>query len=366
MPYLIFERFPMTPQFPRLPFRAVLVGLSLSALVLAGCSTEAATDKPTAEKRQQLFDEQCENTVIPELPELKPLPAQEGTSKVTSEFGDVELPTHPKAALGMYTTDVDMLIWLRYPLASSQPIRGDGYKTFPCFFPYDPLEGVSTFGNFPDYDFESILLAEPDMILNGLGYDKKVVKRLPEIAPTYSVNAFDGKSWLGHFEETAKALGRTEYFDAWRQLYDERLAEVRKEIGDTAGIVVAPVGVWEGKVQTGCYSGVECQVFDDLGLTIADSSLANDREGEALSGEQVGKLEDVDYAFSGKGLGPEGQAEFDKSLAELDKNALWGQLDFVKEGHIVTSEMEMTYGSPSGQLAFLEVVRRALGKGADK
>ncbi|WP_418058503.1 ABC transporter substrate-binding protein [Pimelobacter simplex] len=357
----------MIPLTPRLPLRAVVAGLSLSALVLAGCSTEAATDEPTAEKRQQLFDDQCAGTAIPDLPDLEPLPAEDGTSKVTTEFGDVDLPTHPKAALGMYTTDVDMLIWLRYPLAKSQPIRGDGYKTFPCFFPYDPLDGVSTFGNYPDYDFESILLAEPDFILNGLGYDKKVVKRLPSIAPTFSVDAFDGESWMTHFEDTARLLGRTEYYDAWKKIYDERVAEVKKELGDLSGVVVSPVGYWEGKIQTGCYSGVECQVFDDLGLKINDSSLANDREGEALSGEQLGKLQDVDYGFMIKALGTAGQDEYDKTITELDKNALWAGLPFVQDDHIVTYEMEMTYGSPSGQLAFLEVVREQLAaKGVGK
>lgn len=344
--------------------RRVAAGATLSALALVagGCSTEAATDTPTTEKRQQLFDEQCAGTVMPELPDLEPLPAEEGTGPVETEFGSVDLPTRPKAALGMYTTDVDMLIWLRYPLASSQPIRDDGYTTFPCFFPYEPLDGVSTFRNYPDYDYESVLLAEPDFILNGLGYDKKVVKRLPEIAPTFSVNAFDGTSWMGHFEQTAKALGRTEYYQAWKQIYDDRVAEVKAELGDLSDTVVSPVGYWEGEIQTGCYAGVECQVFDDLGLRINASSLTNDREGEALSGEQVGTLQDVDYGFMIKNLGDAGRAEHDKAMAELAKNPLWSGLGFVQDEHIVTYEMEMTYGSPSGQLAFLEVVRATLAE----
>lgn len=41
-------------------------------------------------------------------------------------------------------------------------------------------------------------------------------------------------------------------------------------------------------------------------------------------------------------------------------DALWNDLPFVKNDTIVTYEMEMTYGSPSGQLAFLEVVAGAL------
>lgn len=347
------------PRRARISFAVAAI---TGALVLAGCSTDTKADAPTAKEQAQLFDKQCEDTAIPDLPELDTIAAAEGTSTVKSSFGDVELPTKPKAALGMYTTDVDILAWLGYPLASSQPIRGDGgYTTFPCFFPYDSLQGVNTFQNYPDYDYEGVLLAEPDFILNGLGYDKKVVKRLPYIAPTYSVDAYDGRSWSEHFEETAEALGRLDRFEAWKAYYDAQVADVREEIGDKAGdLVVAPVTHYEGEITTGCYVGVECQVFEDLGLTLHPGSLSNDREGETLSAEQTSKLADIDYAFMLKGLGDAGQDEFDASMTALDKNALWTDLGFVKDEHIVTYEFEMTFGSPSGQLAFLEVVRQAL------
>lgn len=343
----------------RLATLAVLVGASTA---LAGCSsTPTGAAEPAASPSQNLFSEQCADAVIPDLPELTPVSEGSGTKTVSTQFGEVELPVAPQAALGMYTTDVDILVWLRYPLAAKQPIRGDsGYTTFPCFFPYSALSGKATFANYPDYDYESILAAQPDFILNGLGYDEKTVKRLAEIAPTYSVNAFDGTSWQTHFKDTAAALGRSQYYDEWVTLYQQRLAEVKAKIGDPASITVAPVGFWEGKANTGCYTGVECQVFSDLGLTIAPTALANNREGEALSGEQIGKLADIDYAFSIKGLGATGQKEFDAVMAEANKNALWAQLGFVKNDNIVTYEMEMTYGSPSGQLAFLDVVEKAL------
>jgi len=343
-------------------FRHVVVTAAACALVsgLAACSSSDTTAVDRGEQAA-LFGEQCKGTTIPELPALKPEPAADGTTKVQSEFGDVEIPTHPKAALGMYTTDVDILIWLRYPLASSQPIRGDsGYTTFPCFFPYDELDGTRTFANYPDYSYEGILAAKPDFILNGLGYDKDTVKRLPDIAPTYSLDAFDGESWVEHFEETAKVLGREQYFQEWKDLYDKRLAEVKQKIGDTSKITVAPAGYWEGKVNTGCYVGVECQVFEDLGLKILPSSLKNDREGEALSGEQVGRLADADYLFTTKGLGAKGQQEFDAVMKQANENALWRNLPAVEDDHVITYEMEMTYGSPSGQLAFLDVVEKAL------
>jgi iron complex transport system substrate-binding protein len=291
-------------------------------------------------------------------------PASDETLTVTSEFGEVEIPAEPQRALGMYTTDVDILITLGFPLADEQPIRGDGYTDFPDFFPQEQLEDVTPFANYPDYNYEAILAAQPDFILNGLGYDQKTVKRLAEIAPTYSVDAFDGQSWLVHFEETAEALDRVEERDAWTAAYEQRLGEVREAIGDDLdGIVVAPVSYWDGKVTSSCYSGVECTAFEDLGLTIFPGAKKKNGEGVALSSEQVGQLADVDYAFSTRMPGEKGEAEFEQLLADLGKNPLWADLGFVQADHIVSYDMEMTYGSPSGQMAFLDVVAEALGNG---
>ncbi|GAA1665252.1 hypothetical protein GCM10009830_08510 [Glycomyces endophyticus] len=353
----------MTPRkLPRPRAAAILAGVA-GLMMAASCTTDTPTEAAddTAERDDQL-SEQCQEAVIPELPELPAVSEGTGTQTVTGVDGEAEVPVAPQAALGMYTTDVDILAWLRYPLASSQPIRGDGgYTTFPCFFPQDALADVSTFANYPEYDYESILMAEPDFILNGLGYDPDVVARLPEIAPTYNVDAFDGRSWMEHFEETAAALGRSQYYEEWKAIYDARIAEVAAEIDDPASITVAPVGYWEDQFQTGCYAGVECQVFDDLGLTIAPTSLENNREGEALSGEQLGKMDGIDYAFMIRGLGEEEEAVFQSTLDEAAQNPLWADLDFVQnEDGIVGYEFEMTFGSPSGQLAFLDVVEQAL------
>jgi iron complex transport system substrate-binding protein len=305
----------------------------------------------------------CGGYPAPVFPELTTIPAAEGTATVASPFGEVELPTAPSQALGMYTTDVDILIWLGYPLASSQPIRGmNGYETFPCFFPQKPLQGIATFGNFPDYNYEQMLLAEPDFILNGLGYDAAVNERLPQIAPTFSVDAFDGRSWQDHFKETATALGRADRYQAWLDVYQKRLAEVRELIKPNADAVVAPLGYWDNKFNASCYAGVECTVFRDLGLTILEGATTNNGNGIEISPEQVGLLKELDYAFTIVGVGEQGLAEHAALMAEAAKNPLWTELEFVKQGHMIPFEMEMVYGSPSGQLAFLEVVAKVLSQ----
>jgi iron complex transport system substrate-binding protein len=294
-------------------------------------------------------------------PELAVAPAPAASVTVSSAFGDVTLPAEPQAALGMYTTDVDILIALGYPLAKEQPIRGDsGYTTFPSFFPQEALQGVTPFANYPDYNYEKILAASPDFILNGLGYDEKTHERLKEIAPTYSVNAFDGRGWMEHFKETAEALGRTRQYEAWMAKYQARVAEVKAAIGDKAkDVMVAPVSYWDGKVSSSCYSGVECQAFADLGLKVFPDAKKNNGDGVSLSGENLGQLAEIDIAFTMIGVGESGEKEFATMMDTLGRNKVWTALPFVKDNRIQTYEMEMTYGSPSGQLAFLDVVEKA-------
>jgi len=206
------------------------------------------------------------------------------------------------------TTDVDMLITLGCEPADEQPIRGDrGSTRFSTLFPQEALVGVTSFANYPDHNYEKVLDTQPDFILNGPGYVKKVVERLPEITPTYSVDAFDGRNWMEHFNETAEALDRTEQSDEWIKASDERVAEVEGAIGEKAkGVMVAPFGYREGKVASACHSGVECQAFEDHGPTVHPAADANDQFStydmemtySSLSG-QMALLDVVEEAFTG-------------------------------------------------------------------
>ncbi|MEV7962458.1 ABC transporter substrate-binding protein [Oerskovia paurometabola] len=279
------------------------------------------------------------------------------TRTVDSAFGETTIPTDPQAALGVYTTDLDMLITLGIPLADSQPIRSQGYTTFPSFFDQKALEGIKTFENFPEYNYEEILAAKPDVILNGLGYDDELVTKLPDIAPTYSFNGFDGRDWRESFAEVAKAFDKVAEHDAWTAKYQAKVDDVKARLA-AAGIdpVVGPVGYGDGEVIVSCY-GTPCLVFDDLGLRI--TPLAEGEEGTTLGTEQLEQLAGIDWVFTSTAP-DEKTGELTDPFAELAGNGLWTSLPFVANQNVAVHDLEMVYGSPSGQYAFLEVVEKAL------
>lgn len=285
------------------------------------------------------------------------------TIAVTTPAGaDIEMPAEPQAALGFYTTDIDLLLTLGFELAGTQPIRDD-FTAFPDFFPQEELEGLETFGNFPEFNLEAVLEAEPDFILNGLGYEEDLDGQLQKIAPTYTYNAFDGGDWRDVAAQAAADLGREDEWQAWVDQYEARVADIRERL-DVADIhpVVADIGLWEGQVTTSCY-GVPCLVFADLGLEMSplmnatDEGLPASDEYTELSPEQVGQLEGVDIAFTGANEDGSVAVETDEALTG---NALWNALPFVQDGAIHGYNYEMLYGSPSGQDAFLSVVEEAL------
>lgn len=312
-----------------------LVALAVTGLLLTSCAGATAADSS---------------------------PAGETVELTTPAGVDIEIPAKPQSALGFYTTDLDILITLGFELADTQPIRDD-FTSFPDFFPQEELEGLETFGNYPEFNLEAVLEAEPDFILNGLGYEEDLDGKLQKIAPTYTYNAFDGGDWRDVVAQAAEDLDRQDQWQAWVDQYEERVAEIRARL-DAADIhpVVADVGYFEGHVTTSCY-GVPCLVFADLGLEMhelmnaTEEGLPASDDVAKLSPEQVGQLDGVDVVFTGAN---EDGTVWIEDDASLQQNQLWQDLPFVAGGAYHPYNYEMIYGSPSGMDAFLTVVEKAL------
>ena len=296
---------------------------------------------------------------MPAAKDQAPAPAEAQTISISNEFGTAEVPADPQRALGFYTTDTDILITLGIKLADQQPIRGDnGFTTFPEFFPQEALAGVTPFANYPEFNYEKVLEANPDFILSGLSYDTEIPKKLNPIAPTYNYNGFDGADWRTHFKKTAEVLNRTEQYQAWMDKYQARIDEVKAKI-KAAGIdpVVANMSFYDGKIGVDCY-GIACLVFDDLGLKITPLARDNDGQGHAAEPRTAGQAQGHRRGLH-LGRRRRGRPLLQTS-DKLNASSVWKGLGFVKDDQITGFNMEMVYGSPSGQMALVDVVEKAL------
>lgn len=308
---------------------AAAASLSAAALVLTACNSNSG-ETPNGDN------------------------SSDGIHTIDPMGNEVSLDSSPQAALGFYTTDVDILATLGIPLASSQPVR-EGYEGFPDFFPQDALSNVTdVFISYPEYDFESVANADPDFILNGLGYDDTVHPKLTDVAPTYTTNAFDGESWRVHFEQTATDLGYLDEYIAWTQEFDDAVSETQRVIDDAeqGSLTVAPLGFLDGTFFPGCGSTLLCEIFESLGLGMAEVSTDGTEE---LSMENLHRLQEIDAVWYPVSAGDESVLQ--DVLAELEQNSAWNDLPFVKNNRIYTYDLEMRFGSPSGAMAFLDRVR---------
>lgn len=318
--------------------RQVLTGgvAASATLLFAGCGAAAPSDTPASS------------------------PAGEATARtITDPTGrEVTIPADPQAVLGFYTTDIDILVTLGFTaLAPSQPVR-IGYDTWPSYFPAEPLAGVEPFANYPEFNYEAVLAAGPDFILNGLAYDESTAERLPGIAPTLSYNGFDGQDWRVHFKANAELLGRTAQWQAWTDTYDAQVAETKEQLAasQAGDWTVVDVGYWSEAVQVGG-SGVPLSALTDLELTL-HPLMTN--ETTVLAAEKVGELADADVAFMAVGAGETGRANYEATMKALDASPIWRDLPFVRNNRIFTYELEMTFGSPNGQSAFVDAVTTTL------
>jgi iron complex transport system substrate-binding protein len=92
-------------------------------------------------------------------------------------------------------------------------------------------------------------------------------------------------------------------------------------------------------------------------MNATEDGLPASDEYAQLSAEQVGQLADIDVVFSGTNEDGTGLITDEETLQQ---NALWNDLPFVESGEVYGYNYEMSYGSPSGQDAFLTVVEEAL------
>lgn len=287
-------------------------------------------------------------------------PAAESSASartVTDPAGKtVEIPGNVRRAFGMYTSDLDYAITLGLPLAPVQSIR-EGSVGFPDFFPQEPLQGIEPLVNFPEFEYEKIAAAEPDVIINGLGYEGGPDgRKLAAIAPTFTYDGFDG-DWRDDFKAVAAAFGKEQVAEAFLQQVSARTGEVKAKVAALGEAPTVAYGYYypggNGEFIGSAPDNLIGQVLAEVGIK---PSKAVGKDWTEISHEKIPDLADVDLLM----IAVDTDSDQDKVLAALRKDPIWSKLPAVKAGHVVAVNNELSYASPHAHLEFLNVLERDL------
>lgn len=175
------------------------------------------------------------------------------TRTVTTDYGDVDVPTDAKKIVVLNYALTGYLYNLDQPVTATIPedADGEGEGEFSELWGGAPEEDGTTFlpWSVDGFDLEAILAEEPDLIIGGgIGFPlfqaEEVYDELSDIAPTVLVGA-ELDTWQEQFSFIAEdVFDQADEFDAAVATYEERVAEVSEAI-------TAP----EGPIAYAAYTG---------------------------------------------------------------------------------------------------------------
>lgn len=246
-----------------------------------------------------------------------------------AENGDIQVPAKPKRVVVLATAYVGNLLKL-----GITPIAVDEWAKGSKFFGnrLDQAEVVST------DSLEKIVALNPDLIIV-YSYDKNVVKKLSEIAPTVSFT-YEKYSYLEQHIEIGKLVGKQkeakEWVDQWQEKAKAEKEKVRKAIGeDATATVVEQFGKDIYIYGKNWGRGTEV-IYQALGLK-APKKLEQDVFGtgyKAISAEVIPQYAG-DYIFVGK--------SDEKAKISFMETDVWKKLPAVQKNRVIEFDSKSFY-----------------------
>ncbi|GAB2825843.1 ABC transporter substrate-binding protein [Streptomyces daliensis] len=267
----------------------------------------------------------------------------------------VKVPEKPVKVVTLSEMDLDSALAL-----GVKPVgltAGRGQKGAPEYLA-DKAEGIPLVGAVTGPDVEKVARAKPDVILAGQVADKQVLRQLRAIAPTV-VTFAKSNDFKDALNLTANALNRQERAEKVLGAYDEKVAEVKKGLGDRVGSTVS-VARYSTKGTALMQQGVfVSDVLKDLGF--ARPGIQKERgEGHStpISDEDIAKV-DGDWLFIGT---LSAQGEDAKLLKELQEKPAYKELDAVREGHVteIDGSKWTSLGGPLAAGSVLDDIEKAM------
>ena len=249
---------------------------------------------------------------------------------VKDAIAEVKVPLNPQRLVTLHGTALESALALgEIPIGTT--LNGDRDRQ-PNFLK-DKLKNVESLGSFGEPNLEKVLLLKPDLILD---LDTaSIYSQLSQIAPTIVTEYDPANSWQPNLKIYAEALGKPELAAKIITNYYERLENFKAEIKQrgeplTVSVIrIYPQGI--SFYQPDSFSG---SILKDAGLF--RPPLQRQGGGQQLISQELISEADADIIFYWA-YGDDYYSKSNRitnSLEKVTSDALWQQLNAVKQGKV--------------------------------
>ncbi|MGJ7920147.1 ABC transporter substrate-binding protein [Neobacillus sp. LXY-4] len=294
-----------------------------SVFLLAACGSNEA-EKPAQTKEKDVKTEDTSYTV-------------------QHAMGETTLDKTPERVVILTNEGTEALLSMGVtPVGAVQSWTGDPW--------YDhiakDMKDVQVVGVESQVNVEAIAALKPDLIIGNKMRQENIYEQLTAIAPTVFAETLRG-DWQENFKLYAKALNRQEKGQEVLKQYEERIADLKGELGDKLSMKVSMVRFMTGDVRIyhkDTFSGV---ILDQLGFARPESQNVNDFAERNVTKERMPAMDgDILFYFT-YDTGDGGATQLEKEWTE---DPLFKNLEVSKQGNVHKVD-DTTWNTAGGVIA---------------
>jgi iron complex transport system substrate-binding protein len=277
-----------------------------TVLILAACGGTEEKEKDTAEK---------------------PKEKEETGYTVEHAMGTTTMEKTPEKVVILTNEGTEALLALGVtPVGAVQSWTGDPWYDHIA----DDMKDVKVVGVESQVNVEAIAALQPDLIIGNKMRQEAIYEQLSAIAPTVFAEDLRG-NWKNNFELYAKAVNKEEKGKEVLAAYDQRIEDLKAELGDKVNMEVSMVRFMAGDVRIyhkDSFSGV---ILEQIGLARPESQDKEDFAEKGVTQERIPAMDgDILFYFTYE----EGDGKASEVEKEWIENPLFKNLEVAKSGQV--------------------------------
>jgi iron complex transport system substrate-binding protein len=202
---------------------------------------------------------------------------------VEHAMGTTEIEKTPEKVVILTNEGTEALLSMDVtPVGAVQSWTGDPWYDHIA----DQMKDVEVVGTESELNIEAIAKLQPDLIIGNKMRQEEQYNQLKEIAPTVMAETLRG-NWKENFELYAKALNKEEKGQEVIAEYNQRIEDIKAELGDKLDQKISMVRFMAGDVRIyhkDSFSGV---ILDQLGFARPEGQDVNDFAETGVTKERI-------------------------------------------------------------------------------